>query len=234
MNVLVLGGAASGKSAFAEKTACARAKNCGSPLVYLATLNPASDGDTAERIQKHRAARSDKGFVTVEWCDCAHLPNLVAGTDAAHAVADGKCVTEADAHAVAREACVAAGGRAVAEDSCIVAARGKSEPVVLLEDMGNLVANYLYPLGKPPRQTGAWSGSQNAVDAAVDELVCMLQKISAQCMDFVCVSNEIMLGGELPEGVRFYGEVLAALNAQWAAACDEVHAVVAGIPLRLK
>ena len=217
MNVLVLGGAASGKSAFAEKNAGARAKACGSPLVYLATLNPASGGDTAERIQKHRAARSDKGFATVEWCDFAHLPNLVAGTDT-----------------VAREACVAASGRAVEEDSSIVAARGKRKPVVLLEDMGNLVANYLYPLGKPPRQTGAWSGSQNAVDAAADELVCMLQKISAQCMDFVCVSNEIMLGGELPEGVRFYGEVLAALNARWAAICGEVHAVVAGIPLRLK
>ncbi len=187
MNVLVLGGAASGKSAFAEKTACARAKTCGSPLVYLATLNPASGGDTAERIARHRKMRAEKGFATVEWWNC--------------------------------------------ED---VATCGKRKPVVLLEDMGNLVANFLYPLGKPPRQTGAWTGSRDVVDAAVDELIGMMQKIASQCTDFVCVSNEIMLGGELPEGVRLYGEVLAALNARWAAICGEVHAVVAGIPQQIK
>ncbi|MBR4463885.1 MAG: bifunctional adenosylcobinamide kinase/adenosylcobinamide-phosphate guanylyltransferase [Treponema sp.] len=179
MNILILGGAASGKSAFAEKKALELAEEKKSPLIYLATLNPQSGGDTAERIRKHRGGRKGKGFETVEWCECDFLPPLAP---------DGN-------------------------------------PVVLLEDMGNLVANYLYPPEKPPLKVTA----QDAVSFMLDTL----KKISSRTGNFVCVTNEITLGGSLPEDVKFYGEVLARLNAAWAAECDQVYAVVAGIPLLL-
>ena len=176
MKTLVLGGAASGKSAFAEKRALERAIVLKEPLFYLATLHPQSGGDTAERIQRHRMARAGKGFSTVEWTDCDRLP--------------------------------AVGG------------------VVLLEDMGNLVANFFYPAGKKSRECDA--------DSALSFLLESLRRISAQASDLICVSNEIGLGGPLPEEMRLYGEVLARLNAAWAAECDEVYAVVAGISMAVK
>ncbi len=61
MIALVTGGAASGKSACAEKLAC----SLGSRRSYLATM--ANEGAEAHaRIARHRAQREGLGFVTVE------------------------------------------------------------------------------------------------------------------------------------------------------------------------
>ena len=61
MIVLVTGGASSGKSAFAERVACALP----APRVYLATMQGAG-AEAAARIERHRALRAGKGFDTVE------------------------------------------------------------------------------------------------------------------------------------------------------------------------
>ena len=61
MIVLVTGGASSGKSAFAERVACALP----APHVYLATMRGAG-AEAAARIERHRALRAGKGFETVE------------------------------------------------------------------------------------------------------------------------------------------------------------------------
>lgn len=88
MITLVIGGSASGKSAYAEQVAM----DSGEQRIYLATMM--SFGESAKvRIAKHRAMRRDKGFQTVECprlagfseisCEGAvvlleDLPNLVA------------------------------------------------------------------------------------------------------------------------------------------------------------
>lgn len=62
MIALVSGGAASGKSEYAE----ALALSCSSrPLVYLATMEIWDEEDRRRR-ERHRALRRDKGFLTVE------------------------------------------------------------------------------------------------------------------------------------------------------------------------
>lgn len=188
MKILVLGGAASGKSAFAERLICDRAKKRNAPLVYVATLNPDSGGDTKTRIQKHCAARADKGFSTVEWYDMTNVPTLCAS--------DEKRGAE------------------------------RVSPVALIEDGGNLVANYLYPQGKPPLSC--------AVTAAADAIMTTLQQLFAQCADCVIVTNEISLGGDIPAGSRLYADVLAEVNVRLAAVCDEVYLVAAGIPIAVK
>ena len=62
MLILVTGGAASGKSAHAERLLCDRAP---SSRLYLATMQPFGAAAQA-RIARHRALRAGKGFETVE------------------------------------------------------------------------------------------------------------------------------------------------------------------------
>ena len=61
MLALVVGGSASGKSAWAEGL-CAR---LGGPLCYVATMNP-EGAEARERIERHRALRAGRGFTTLE------------------------------------------------------------------------------------------------------------------------------------------------------------------------
>ena len=62
MLTLVVGGAGSGKSAFAERMI---ERSDVAKRVYLATMEPFGD-EAVARIEKHRAMRANKGFVTVE------------------------------------------------------------------------------------------------------------------------------------------------------------------------
>lgn len=58
---LVLGGVASGKSAFAESLVCSASEH----RLYLATAE-ALDDEMRTRIARHRAARADAGWATIE------------------------------------------------------------------------------------------------------------------------------------------------------------------------
>jgi len=69
MKILVYGGSASGKSIFAEEKAVSlfgKSSSEKKSLVYLATMDRNSGGDSAERIMRHREMRQGKGFSTVE------------------------------------------------------------------------------------------------------------------------------------------------------------------------
>jgi adenosylcobinamide kinase/adenosylcobinamide-phosphate guanylyltransferase len=61
MIILVTGGAASGKSKYAE----GRIIDFGTPAIYLATMKPFGD-EAAARITKHRKQRQQHRFQTVE------------------------------------------------------------------------------------------------------------------------------------------------------------------------
>ena len=61
MLTLVIGGAGSGKSAFAEAFVC----RLQGKRIYLATMLP-HDGESHVRIKKHRVQRTGKGFETLE------------------------------------------------------------------------------------------------------------------------------------------------------------------------
>lgn len=61
MLTIIVGGAGSGKSAFAEAHVC----RLPGRKIYLATMLP-RDGESRERVEKHRAKRAGKGFETLE------------------------------------------------------------------------------------------------------------------------------------------------------------------------
>lgn len=61
MLTLVIGGAASGKSEYAENLV----KTLSGRRIYLATMRPWDD-ECLARIEKHRLKRADRGFETVE------------------------------------------------------------------------------------------------------------------------------------------------------------------------
>ncbi len=61
MRALVIGGAASGKSEYAETLAI----SLPGPRFYVATMKPCDEEDW-QRIEKHRGMRAEKGFFTVE------------------------------------------------------------------------------------------------------------------------------------------------------------------------
>lgn len=71
MLTLVIGGAASGKSAYAEHLAV----QSGGPRYYLATMQ-VWDAECAARVAKHRAMRAQKQFATVECPQNLHLARL--------------------------------------------------------------------------------------------------------------------------------------------------------------
>ena len=62
MFTLIVGGAASGKSEYAERLAVAAPK---SRRFYIATMQPWGE-ETRQRIARHRAMRAGKGFETLE------------------------------------------------------------------------------------------------------------------------------------------------------------------------
>ena len=69
MTTLVTGGAASGKSEYAEHLAeTAHAAGRETPLLYIATM-AAPDDESRDRVRKHRDRRAGKGYETVECPD---------------------------------------------------------------------------------------------------------------------------------------------------------------------
>lgn len=93
------------------------------------------------------------------------------------------------------------------------------ESNILLEDMGNLIANELY------RSDG---GGKDAVLRGI-------QSVLNRCRHMTVVTNEVFSGGRNYEGdtIRYLRE-LAEVNRELAARADRVEEVVCGLPNVLK
>ena len=166
MLTLVIGAAASGKSAWAEE----HTLSLPGRRVYLATMEPFGS-QAAQRIQRHRLLRAGKGFETVErYVDLAGL-ELPEGCN------------------------------------------------VLLECLGNLLANELYwPDG---------GGAQAALEG--------VQALRRRCRHLTVVSNEIASGGADYLGdTPAYMAQLGRLHRLLAQQADMVTEVVCGVGNILK
>ena len=189
MMTLVCGGAASGKSAYAEALICGTGEN---RRIYLATMKPFGK-EAEERIRKHRAMRADKGFETLECFTAGTIRGLFIPPGAA----------------------------------------------VLLEDLGNLCANELFPEAESKGQQDAVSAadpvSAAGPDAAADSVISAVSALRQQCAELVIVANQVFSGGadyagETLSYLRLLGQVSTAL----AAMSDRVVEVQCGVPVVLK
>lgn len=171
MLILVTGGAASGKSAHAERLLCDCAP---SSRLYLATMQPFGAAAQA-RIARHRALRQGKGFETVE------RPFDLAGL-----------------------------------------ALTQHYDGILLEDLGNLLANEMFAPG-------------GAGDAAFGSILAGMTHLQDCCETLVVVTDEIFADGmDYPPETARYIRDLAALNRALASRADAVYESVCGILLPLK
>ena len=162
MLTLILGAAASGKSEYAEELLMSQPGE----RIYLATMEPWSEEGKA-RVEKHRNARKDRGFLTIERYTALNKLMLPASSN------------------------------------------------VLLEDLGNLVANELFsPAG----------GGEASVLSGLRYLVNCTSNLTV-------VSNELFSGGAAYAGDTLrYLAVLARANRLLAARADLVVEVVCGLP----
>lgn len=217
MIALVVGGVASGKSAWAQGLALrlaaslpwradlpapeeggrpgrgaglALAAEAGGEVLYVATMRDDGSAQARSRIERHRGLRAAGGFLLAE---------------------------------VPRGLEVAVAGGAL----------GRPGGVALLEGAGTLLANELFPVGDP----GARPGARDARRAA-SAVVRGTAALAGACRDLVVVSDDPFRGGPSGGGdaaepapeTLLYLEALASVNRAIAGRSDLVVEVVFGLP----
>lgn len=166
MFTLVIGGAASGKSEYAEN----HVLTLPGRRLYIATMEP-WDGECRARIARHQAARAHRDFDTLECYRDLPSVRLAPGAN------------------------------------------------VLLECMGNLVANEIYS----PQGAGA------------DRAIQGVEHLLGQCDHLTVVTNEVFSGGAAYAGdTLLYLRELARVNRALARRADRVVELVCGLPNVLK
>lgn len=171
MLILITGGAASGKSAHAERLLCEAAVGA---RLYLATMETHSEA-AQQKIARHRALRNGKGFETLE-----------------------------QTHALQQ------------------ISFSKFYDGILLEDLGNLVANELFSSDGEPSKT-------------TEQILTDIIWLRRRCNTLVVVSNSVFSDGLTYDAdTRRYIAALGRLNTMLAARADGVYESVCGILCRLK
>ena len=97
------------------------------------------------------------------------------------------------------------------------------DSAVLLEDMGNLLANEMY------------SGDGITARGAADKIIRDISRLYDACRDLVIVTNDVFSGGMLYDReTKEYMMGLADINREIAKKSDLVAEVVCGLPYLLK
>lgn len=173
---LVIGGAASGKSDYAQKLAEGlHRENAAGTLIYLATMS-ARDDESLERIEKHRRMRDGKGYETEEiaydiskLCECGYsersivliedLSNLLAGHAFKKKVPEG-CKMQQHADDIIKDI------KLLAEKYAEVVAVSNDIASDILTNYDEVTCEYIEKLQYINRELAAYAGSVAEVDCA--------------------------------------------------------------------
>jgi adenosylcobinamide kinase/adenosylcobinamide-phosphate guanylyltransferase len=239
--ILVLGGARSGKSTFAERFAAQQA------AVRVDAPNSLASSESAPGAQADAAARLVTPILKlVDAAVAGPPPQTVAGRVTYLATSetnDPEMAARVAAHRAGRPA---AWTTVECPLEVAAAVRGTAAPVFLLDCVTFWVSNLLFAAGDlggtTPEGLGNFDKSFIApevedavarrVTQALDDLLAALRETGST---LIAVSNEVGLG-VVPEYpiARLYRDELGRANRRLAEAADEVYLLVAGIPLELK
>ena len=214
---LILGGARSGKSAFAEQ----RAKELGGDSVLYVATSETKDEEMQQRVEKHRTDRP------TAW------GTLEAPRNVAQALRHRSCREHVGARRQAHTVPVS-----YREDTALRQARSAAK-VILLDCMTFLVANHLMDAAGPEGDPFA-APSADPFDARIEaNVVAEVEALAAYVqeteVEMLVVSNDVGLGVVPPyELGRAYRDILGRANQILARYADEVFLLVAGIPMRVK
>lgn len=203
--ILILGGARSGKSTFAEQ----RAKAFGSDDVLYVATSETKDEEMQQRVEKHRSERPT-GWRTLE-----------ARRNVAQALrqAQDTALRQAQDTALQHERS--------AEKMILL------DCLTFL--VANHLLDAAGPAGDPfdgPSADPFDAQIEAAVVAEVEALVGYVQETE---VEMLVVSNEVGLGVVPPyELGRAYRDILGRANQILARHADEVYLLVAGIPMKVK
>ena len=220
MLVLVIGGSASGKSAFAEDIA-ESIRDRGGNKYYLAFMKNDSEA-AAKRIERHRMLRQGKGFVTLEIpCDVdTKLPETFQKTkpyeytvETSHfikAYENRNCYVQIED--IPRNH----------HDSESYEVKCHDHDTVLMESVGVLLANEMFKDGGLHKDAGKY---------VLEELL----KASEYFENAVIVAEDVFSdGNDYDEYSRKYIEALGSVNRGLAEKADAVAEVVCSYPLWIK
>lgn len=187
MIALVVGGASSGKSAFAEDLAL----GLPGPHWYVATM-AAGGAEAARRIGRHRRLRAGKGFVTLEVAGATGL-DLAALCQGA-GVRGGTALVEDLGNLVATRLFFADGSMAPAQEVL----SGCLEDLGLVEGrVGNLVL-----VGNLVGSDGmAYDEATSLYLRLLGGLTCRLAAGSDLVVEVVCGQPNVLRGGEVLESL---------------------------------
>ena len=221
MLTLVIGGAASGKSEYAESAVLELPGH----RIYLATMQ-AYDDEGRARVEKHRRNRADKGFETVEQSVNLEeaIPRIPAGSnvlleDLTNLVANERYRPEKFAPAEAA---------GLPRDE-------QGEPSVHSDTAGiggneeNLDAPDEVPV-QPSLTPDVFRGKTDE-----ERILGALRQLADHCGHLTIVTGEVFSGGDsYDEETLAYMRTLARLNIALAREADRVAEIVCGYPNILK
>jgi len=179
-NILIVGGARSGKSRFAQEFALKLDK----PVLFIATAE-AHDEEMRQRIEKHKQNRP-KDWITLE-------------------------VT----HNIASE----------------IAKNAGSTKIVIVDCITLLVNNIFSKYTDSAGEVFDLNRIEKDTDLEIRELIECLNNFDTSLI----VTNEVGMDLVPANSIgRAYRDVLGYANQVLAEQCDEVHLMVAGLPIRIK
>jgi adenosylcobinamide kinase/adenosylcobinamide-phosphate guanylyltransferase len=160
----------------------------------------------------------------------AHAEGLLAETAVDYVATARRIPGDADweARIAAHVARRPAGWRTVEPADLVATVRSAGEVPMLVDDIATWLTGEL-------DDAGAWDGGPETLRAGRARRTELVAAVSACPGRLVLVSSEVGLGVvPATRAGRLFRDELGALNAELAAACDQVLLLVAGLPVRLR